>query len=103
MKGLRNSRDITAEMVFAEQRMLAICAKEREIQIKSLLDMYALESQNSYTHVWGLKNELKMNPQKREDFCVSCIKRIINNFPNEMATLENIPLFDIYRERMRRW
>jgi hypothetical protein len=43
-----------------------------------------------------------MNPQKREDFCVSCIKRIINDFPNEMAALENIPLFDIYRERMRK-
>ena len=65
MKALRKSKDTTAEMVFAEQRLLAMCANAKGVNIKSLLDVHNLERQTSFTHVWGLKAQFQEAPEKR--------------------------------------
>jgi hypothetical protein len=91
MRNLRETKNITAEMVFAEQRLLAMCAAARGIQIKTMLDIEDLETQNAFTHVWGLKRELQTNPEKRREFCLNCKERIISDFPEEAAVLEKIP------------
>jgi len=96
MRNLRESKNITAEMVFAEQRLLAMCAAVKGIRIKSLLDTANLGTQNSFTHVWGLKKELQTNMKKRREFCVSCVKRIQSDFPEETAVLEKIESLRIY-------
>ena len=91
MRNLRETKNITAEMVFAEQRLLAMCAVARGIQIKTMLDIDNLETQDAFTHVWGLKRELQTNPEKRREFCLNCKERIISDFPEEAAILEKIP------------
>jgi hypothetical protein len=88
MKNLIRSRNITAEMVFAEQRLLAMCAKVQGINIKSLLDVNHLEKQNYFTHIWGLKSILQKTPEKRKSFCRNCINRIATDFPGEIPTLK---------------
>jgi hypothetical protein len=90
MKHLEQSRNTTAEMVFAEQRLLAMCAVEKSMPITSLLDVHNLENQRAFTHVWGFKNELRMNPQTRASFCKNCIKRILADFPEYHDTISRI-------------
>jgi hypothetical protein len=90
MKNLRRSKDITAEMVFAEQRLLAMCAQEKNIGIKGLLDAYKLEDQECFTHVWGLKSQMQSSPETHRNFLISCIKRISLDFPEELPILKRI-------------
>ena len=90
MRNLRETKNITAEMVFAEQRLLAMCASARGIQIKTMLDTANLETQNSFTHIWGFKKELQADKEKRRRFCLSCVKRIRYDFPEEIPVLEKI-------------
>jgi len=90
MRSLRETKNITAEMVFAEQRLLAMCAEAKGIPIKTLLDTANLHTQTSFTHVWGFKRELHADREKRREFCVSCVSRIISDFPHEIPALEKI-------------
>jgi len=90
MRNLHATKNITAEMVFAEQRLLAMCAAAKGIKVKTLLTADNLESQDSFTHVWGLKRELHTNLKKRRDFCLNCVGRIISDFPEETLVLEKI-------------
>jgi len=98
MRNLRETKNITAEMVFAEQRILAMCAAARGIQIETLLDIQNLDTQNAFTHVWGLKNELCANKSKQREFCHNCIERIISDFPEEKKVLDNIESLKSYME-----
>lgn len=84
-------------MVFAEQRLLAMCAMERGAEIHTLLDMDALfEHQEWFTHIWGFKQEMRSSFESREWFCRRCIKRIAKDFPDWADTLANIPMLQIY-------
>jgi hypothetical protein len=98
MRNLRETKDITAEMVFAEQRLLAMCAAARGVNIKTMLDIDNLEEQNSFTHIWGFKSELQTNLEKRRAFCFDCIARIISDFPNETEVLRQIETLKPYSE-----
>jgi len=98
MRNLRETKNITAEMVFAEQRLLAMCAAARGIQIKTLLDIDHLDTQNAFTHVWGLKRELQMNQEKRREFCLNCVGRITSDFPEQKAVLDKIENMKPYME-----
>jgi hypothetical protein len=96
MKNLRDRGDTTAEMVFAEQRVLTMCANEKNIPIKSLLDVRKLDSQTAFTHVWGYKTFLSKNQAARHDFCKKCLNRLMNDFPEEQETLERIDFLKPY-------
>jgi hypothetical protein len=98
MRNLRGTKDITMEMVFAEQRLLAMCATARGIDIKTFLDIDNLDAQNSFTHVWGLKGELQTNQQRCREFCLDCVKRISKDFPDEKIILEQIENLKPYWE-----
>ena len=99
MQNLRETKNITAEMVFAEQRLLAMCTAARGISIKTLVDTSNLEDQNAFTHVWGFKNELQTRFEIRQEFCQSCVKRIVCDFPEEKIVLEKIKSLKPYVER----
>jgi hypothetical protein len=90
MKNLKQSHNITAEMVFAEQHLLAMCCRERNMAINAILGSESLERQQTFTHVWGLKSELKESATANREFCVNCVSRILTDFPEEKTTLENI-------------
>jgi hypothetical protein len=96
MKNLKQSRNVTAEMVFAEQRLLAMCCCEKNIAINTILDGGSLEKQQMFTHVWGLKSKLKESAGTNREFCVNCVSRILADFPEEKTTLENIEALQPY-------
>ncbi|MGM9986808.1 MAG: DUF6734 family protein [Bacillaceae bacterium] len=80
-------------MVFAEQRMLALCAKEQQVEIHALMDLHTLheQKQDTYTHIWGYKREIKKDFYTNEAFCKRCIRRIIDDFPEWEERLWSIP------------
>lgn len=86
---LEDKNDLCS-MVFAEQRLLSMCAKEKNKIITTLLDFNALNNQNDFTHIWGYKQILKTNKVERYSFCKKCIKRIFTDFPQEKNTINNI-------------
>ena len=100
MCNLQETKDIIAEMVFAEQRILAMCAAARDISVTTFLDVNNLETQDLFTHVWGFKMELQNKQKKRRDFCINCVKRIVSDFPHEIAALEKIDILKPYFEIM---
>lgn len=78
-------------MVFAEQRMLAMCAEYTETPVKTLLDKELLFfPQDSFTHLWGAKQAMRDNPGLREDFCGKAAERIRREFPEYAYTAELI-------------
>ena len=59
-------------MVFAEQRLLAMCAEKKHAHATALSDLPALfgGAQNGYfTHIWGFKQQMRENP-KLYEMCI---------------------------------
>lgn len=85
--------DAITYMVFAEQRMLSMCASKLNIPITCLSDIETLfsDTQKKFTHIWGYKRHLKNNLSDRELFCKRCVMRIQSDFPEVGLQLKNIP------------
>ena len=85
--------DALTYMVFAEQRLLAMCAQEKKIRTAALSDLPALfgGSQNGYfTHIWGFKQQMRENPALYEDFCRRCANRLKADFPEEAVRIAKV-------------
>lgn len=81
-------------MVFAEQRLLAMCAQQNGYSIDSLSDLTQLfaPGQTRYTHLWGYKRLLSDNPDERMKFCRRCAQRIARDFPDMVPHCRIHPL-----------
>lgn len=85
--------DTLTYMVFAEQRLLAMCAEKKHAHAVALSDLPALfgGAQNGYfTHIWGFKQQMRENPELYEDFCRRCAARLQKDFPEESKTIAKI-------------
>lgn len=91
MRGLAYCPDTLTAMVFAEQRLLAMCAQAKGAQIGTLFHEEQLfEQQSRATHLWGFKQQMRDNPRAREAFCRRCEERIRRDFPESAYLLERI-------------
>lgn len=78
-------------MVFAEQRLLAMCAGKKGKIISSFFPSAVdIGHQDIFTHLWGYKNILKFNYKERTAFNNRMCRRIIAEFPEEETTLEKL-------------
>lgn len=79
-------------MVFAEQRLLAMCAAAYGISIRSLSNLPVLFSpeQTYFTHVWGFKQHMRDEPTLCHAFCRQCATRITRDYPNYAAIAARI-------------
>lgn len=70
-------------MVFAEQRWLAMCAKQLGVHVHELSSLEGLFNgkQKYFTHIWGHKRLLRDNPAEAEKFCRQCADRLEYDFP----------------------
>ena len=82
MKGVEGE-DPLIYMVFAEQRLLAMCAAEKGVDIYAFSDTEKLfhSGQEVFTHIWGYKRYIRSNPRIRENFCRRCVARIQRDYP----------------------
>ncbi|MDR2532172.1 MAG: hypothetical protein LBC82_04945 [Oscillospiraceae bacterium] len=82
MKSAMNVSDNLCYMVYAEQRLLAMCAERLKMPVETLLDKDKLfESQNDFTHLWGEKQKMRNNPEAEQSFNNRCAARIRRDFP----------------------
>ncbi|MGN1339211.1 MAG: DUF6734 family protein [Oscillospiraceae bacterium] len=91
MKSAERCGERLKYMVFAEQRMAAMCAEYTGTAVKTLLDKDMLFfPQDSFTHLWGAKQVMRDHPELREEFCGRCADRIRRDFPEWAWTIDKI-------------
>ena len=88
MKACKNCDNVLTYMVFAEQRLLAMCAEKKGVRINSLMDYTSLDEDERFTHLWGYKQILRENDDERNNFCHRCINRIKSDFPECLEILK---------------
>ncbi len=91
MKNLKEDTSVVVPMVFAEQRLLSMCAARRGKEIRTLLSLDRLRDQRDVTHVWGHKSRLRSDPAVRGEFCGRCVSRLRRDFPEYAAILDKVP------------
>lgn len=97
MNNVITNNDRIKFMVFAEQRLISMCAEDKKINIKELSNLKELyNNQKIYTHVWGYKDMMRKDYYKRKEFCIKCIKRIIKDFPEYEEMIVNIKELNEY-------
>lgn len=83
MKSAEKCGDYLKYMVFAEQRLVAMCAEYTDTPVRTLLDKDTLfRPQSDYTHLWGAKQAMRDHPELRTDFLEKCKARLISDFPD---------------------
>lgn len=87
-------------MVFAEQRLLSMCAKKLGIDIYVISNLERLfkDGERYFTHTWGMKQQMRDMPKLRTDFCLRCINRIMREFPEYAEMLSGIDELSKYFE-----
>jgi len=91
MKSAAECSDRLRYMVFAEQRMAAMCAEYTGTPVATLLDKDRLFfPQERFTHLWGAKQKMRDNPPLRRGFLEKCKARIRRDFPEYGHIIESI-------------
>lgn len=86
--------DVLTYMVFAEQRLLAMCAEKKQACVAAFSDLPALfgGGQNGYfTHIWGFKQQMRDEPVLYDDFCRRCAARLQRDFPEAAERIAHVP------------
>ena len=85
--------DALTYMVFAEQRLLPMCAHSLGIETKmfSTLEKLFCDGEKYFTHIWGMKQQMREDSSLRRDFCIRCVRRIKDDFSEYVPILQNIP------------
>lgn len=81
MKSAADCDDYLCYMVFAEQRLLSICAEEYKMGSMVLMDKDELFfPRKDYSHLWGAKQVMRQNLQQMHDFCRRARERIKRDY-----------------------
>ena len=91
-------RDGLIYMVFAEQRLLAMCAQACGVPIHAFSTEQDLfqGNQRDFTHIWGFKQAMQEQPVLHELFCQKCAARIRKDFPIYANICQTIPQLQPY-------
>lgn len=91
-------RDGLIYMVFAEQRLLAMCAQACGVPIHAFSTEQDLfqGNQRDFTHIWGFKQAMQEQPVLHELFCQKCAARIRKDFPICANICQTIPQLQPY-------
>lgn len=91
-------RDGLIYMVFAEQRLLAMCAQACGVPIHAFSTEQDLfqGNQRDFTHIWGFKQAMQEQPILHELFCQKCAARIRKDFPIYANICQTIPQLQPY-------
>jgi hypothetical protein len=81
---------------FADQYFLAMCAKQKGIEIKAFMELEKAREQKRFTHIWMYKTIIRINPVIRKNFCFKFLKRIITEFPEYKDMIYHIEMFNVY-------
>ncbi len=100
MKSAADTEDFLCYMVFAEQRLLSICAEEKKVGSQVLMDKDELFfPRKDYTHLWGAKQVMRGNVGQLHDFCQRARERIKKSFPDYEYIIGRIEVADWNKKR----
>jgi len=68
--------EMVSQMVFAEQRLLSICADYKKIAIQYLLPNPFSTTNETVVHLWGFKGMLRQNENLQAVYCKQLIKTL---------------------------
>jgi hypothetical protein len=108
---------VTPEILFAEQRLLGMIARETDANIKPFLDAVwdprksdfvthdkeygrwffdYIEPQPMFTHTWVAKDEYNERIDKRTQYCRRLVRAILREFPDQLDRLKSIEKLQTY-------
>ncbi len=98
MENAADGGDALTYMVFAEQRLLPICAKKLGLEITVLSDLERLfrDGERYFTHTWGMKQQMRDMDGLRGDFCARCASRLRRSFPEYADMLSKTEILRDY-------
>ncbi len=97
---MRNNYDLPKEnisqMVFAEQRLLSICAQRSGVEVKAFLDFNRLDDQQLFTHFWGEKEPIRRSKERADELCRDLVDRLFEDFRFCAEDLRRVPVVAKY-------
>lgn len=98
MNNADNADDPLCYMVFAEQRLInMIAAKQgKEVMCFSTLERLFRNGEGWFTHIWGMKQQMREDEGLRHEFCRRCIDRILRDYPQREEMLRGIKALEVY-------
>lgn len=98
MKSAKRCGETLRYMVFAEQRMAAMCAEYTGTPVETLLDHRSLfYPQDDFTHLWGAKQQMRERPELRAELVGNCRRRLLRDFPEYSYIVEAIDRYCEYK------
>ena len=85
--------EMISQMVFAEQRLAAICAVKMNIPIHHFLHDPYQKDNNCFTHLWGGKGHARNDLRHRKALCAAMLRKINEHFPDYHNRLMDAELF----------
>ena len=89
-------KEMVSQMVFAEQRLLSMCAKKKKIPVYHILDNPFQEDNTIFTHIWGAKSVVRNDVKQRHNLCVKLLQKIKFSFPNDYDRISKMKMFKQY-------
>lgn len=80
--------DFVSQMVFAEQRLISMCADKMNIKMHTFLPHMYDGNCPDFTHLWGAKNIALTDKKFHDDLCKSLINAIHREFSDIKLNLE---------------
>lgn len=77
---LEPAKENISQMVFAEQRILPMCAKQKGVKINALIDDPFQEGNDTFTHLWGAKEVARKSREQNA--------RLISAMMNKIRSLD---------------
>ncbi len=74
-------KEMISQMVFAEQRIISMCAKQKQIPIHHFLDNPFQQDNTMFTHLWGGKDIARNDRQQCKILCNALLNKIEEHFP----------------------
>ena len=85
--------EMVSQMVFAEQRLAAMCAVKMNIPIHHFLNDPHQKDNNRFTHLWGGKERARNDAGHRKALCTAMLRKIHEHFPDYHGRLMGVELF----------
>jgi hypothetical protein len=89
-------KEMVSQMVFAEQRLVSMCAKKINVPVYYFLDNPFKLGNQIFTHIWGAKAMLRNDNQQRQKICNCLLLKIKEYFSEYHHKLSSIDIFKQY-------
>lgn len=89
--------EMVSQMVFAEQRIVSMCAEKMKVPIFHFLDDPFQTENRTFTHLWGGKRVACEFPEQRTILCRSMLRKLHREFYDYSFPSEKLQsMFSIY-------